>query len=178
MDTPADRDLVLRVRRGETDAYGALVRRHQQSVFNVCCRILHNAADAEDLAQDAFVRAYDKLATFDIDRDFGPWVRRIAANLSINALKRRQPGFPLDEERDTLPPETQPEHALDQTLQAEHLHAALARLPPHYRAAIELRHFHDMNYDEIAAALRLPLNTAKSHLFRARKLLADLLHEP
>lgn len=100
MTAPADRDLILRARRGETEAYGELVARHQTNVFNVCYRMLHNRHDAEDLAQEAFIRALDRLHTFDPEREFGPWIRRVATNLCLNHLEAQKPTAPLDEERD------------------------------------------------------------------------------
>ncbi|MBN8581071.1 MAG: hypothetical protein J0L96_10400, partial [Anaerolineae bacterium] len=72
MNAPTDRDLILRARRGDPEAYGDLVSRHQTGVFNVCYRILHNRADAEDLAQETFIRALDRLHTFDLEREFSP----------------------------------------------------------------------------------------------------------
>lgn len=180
MDAPDDRDLVRRVRRGEVDAFGDLVRRYQQSVFNVALRVLRNREDAEDLAQDAFIRAYERLDRYDIDRPFGPWVHRLTANLAINSLKRRRTLFELDEERDRTSPagHSAPEQALVRKERDRDLHAALTSLPAHYRAAIELRHFQEMSYQQIAAALGVPLNTARSHLYRGRRLLAERMERP
>ena len=81
MTAPTDRDLLVRAMRGDSGAFGELVTRYQASVFNVCYRILHERGEAEDLAQETFIRAYDRLHSFDLEREFGPWVRRIAANL-------------------------------------------------------------------------------------------------
>ena len=100
MGPQADIDLERRVCRGDVNAFGALVERYQLSVYNVYWRILRNQQDAEDLAQEAFVRGNEKLAQYDTSRPFGPWIHRIAANLSINALRKRKVLFPLDEERD------------------------------------------------------------------------------
>ena len=85
-DLPDDADLARRARRGEAAAYGELVRRHQQAVFNVCYRLLGHRQEAEDAAQEAFLRAYARLETFDLSRPFGPWMRRVAANLCLNHL--------------------------------------------------------------------------------------------
>ena len=90
MNAPSDRDLILRTKRGETEAFGELVTRYQTSVFNVCYRILHERGEAEDLAQEAFIRAYDRIHTFDIEREFGPWIRRVAANLCLNHLESQK----------------------------------------------------------------------------------------
>src|SRR5262245_32172101 len=97
MGEPADRTLVLRTRAGEVEAFGELVQRYQGSVFNVCYRLLGERREAEDLAQEAFLRAYQRLGTFDADRPLGPWLRRVAANLCLNHLQARDAtGLPLD----------------------------------------------------------------------------------
>jgi len=170
-----DWEWLSRARRGDPDAYGLIVRRYQTAVFNVCYRLLHDRAEAEDAAQEAFIRAYIRLETFDVTRPFGPWIKRVAANLCLNRLEARPPAaVELDEERDRAP-EGDPEAAREQTESAQAVRAAIASLPPRYRAAIELRHFQNLSYAEMAAALDLPLSDVKSHLFRARKLLAERL---
>ncbi len=81
MTAPTDRDLIVRARRCDGDAFSELVTRYQTNVFNVCYRILHERGEAEDLAQETFMRAYNRLDQFDLEREFGPWVRRVAAKL-------------------------------------------------------------------------------------------------
>ena len=178
MPDPSDRDLVLRARRGDADAFGELVRRTQTSVFNVCYRLTGERREAEDLAQEAFIRAYERLNTFDPDRPFGPWMRRVAANHCLNRLSPQPVAdVPLDEEHDE-DEHGRPETIREEREQAEIMRAAILALPPNYRAVIELRHFQDMSYDEIASALSISLSDVKSHLFRARKLLAEKIgHE-
>src|SRR3990172_13428339 len=100
MNTPSDRDLILQARRGAAEAFGELVTRYQMGVFNVCYRILHERGEAEDLAQETFMRAYDRIHTFDIEREFGPWIRRVAANLCLNHLESQKVTTELDDERD------------------------------------------------------------------------------
>lgn len=177
MNVPTDRDLTLHARRGEAEAYGELVTRHQTGVFNVCYRILHNRSDAEDLAQETFIRAFDKLHTFDLEREFGPWVRRVAANLCLNHIESQKPTAELDEERDE-DKSPRPEKQVEVKERGEEIRQALASLPSNYRIVVELRHYQEMSYDEIAAELKIPLSDVKSHLFRARKLLAEKLHAP
>ncbi|MBI3241992.1 MAG: sigma-70 family RNA polymerase sigma factor [Chloroflexi bacterium] len=175
MPDVSDRDLVLRARRGDAEAFGELVRRTQTSVFNVCYRLMGERREAEDLAQEAFIRAYERLGTFDPDRPFGPWMRRVAANHCLNRLSAQAPAdAPLDEERDE-DERGKPEAIREAREQAELVRAAILALPPNYRAVIELRHFQDMSYDEIAGLLSIPLSDVKSHIFRARKLLAEKL---
>jgi RNA polymerase sigma-70 factor, ECF subfamily len=175
MNAPSDRDLILLARRGETEAYGELVTRHQTSVFNVCYRILHERVEAEDMAQETFIRAHSRLNTFDLERPFGPWIRRVAANVCLNQLESQKSTSKLEDERDA--DETQgPEAVVEVHERSDQIRNALASLPSNYRAVVELRHYQEMSYDEIAAELKIPLSDVKSHLFRARKLLAEKLH--
>lgn len=185
-----DRQLVAQTLGGRPDAYGELVRRYQTAVYNVAYRLVGERQEALDLAQDAFVRAYHGLASFDPERPFGPWIARIATNVALAALgRRRVPTVPLgralgggDDEREpieaALPdPARGPEGDFLAAERGAELRRAILALPPHYRAVIELRHFQDRSYEEIAAALGLPLSDVKSHLFRARKLLRVALGE-
>jgi RNA polymerase sigma-70 factor (ECF subfamily) len=174
MDAPTDRDLILQARRGDAEAFGELVTRYQAGVFNVCYRMTNERREAEDLAQDTFMRVQSRLETFDLERDFGPWIRRVAANLCLNRLEAQKPVSELDEELDADPAQS-PEAALEVRERSEQIRGALASLPAQYRLVVELRHFQEMSYQEIADELRLPLSDVKSHLFRARKLLAERL---
>ncbi|MFN8383925.1 MAG: sigma-70 family RNA polymerase sigma factor [Anaerolineales bacterium] len=178
MTTPTDRDLILRARRGDAEgreAFGELVTRYQTSVFNVCYRILHERDEAEDLAQEVFIRAYDRIHTFDIEREFGPWIRRVAANLCLNHLEGQKVTAELDDERDADPAQL-PESVQEVRERSEQIRRALASLPAHYRIVVELRHYQELSYEEIAEELKIPLSDVKSHLFRARKILAEKLH--
>jgi RNA polymerase sigma-70 factor (ECF subfamily) len=177
MNAPPDRDLIQRARRGDAEAFGELVTRYQTNVFNVCHRILHERAEAEDMAQETFIRAQSRLSSFDIERPFGPWIRRVAANVCLNQLESQKPANQLDDERDADQTQ-QPEAAVEVRERSEQIRAALASLPARYRVVVELRHYQDLSYDEIAAELCIPLSDVKSHLFRARKLLAEKLHAP
>src|SRR5512136_956791 len=91
MQAAEDGVLIRQVRQGHLEAYGELVRRYQGSVFGVCYRMLGERQEAEDLAQDAFLRGYERLDSFDLAYPFGPWIRRVAANLCLNRLQRQQP---------------------------------------------------------------------------------------
>lgn len=178
LDT-SDPELVRRTRAGEVQAFGGLVQRYQQSVFGVCYRLLGERTEAEDLTQEAFIRAYQRLDSFDPTRPFGPWMRRLAANLCLNHLQLRRPELaPLDDELDAsvnASPAGDPAGELEAAQQSEAIRAALLDLPPQYRVVVELRHYQDLSYAEIAQTLDLPVSDVKSHLFRARKLLAQRL---
>ena len=174
MTAPTDRDLILRARRGDNDAFGELVTRYQTGVFNVCYRMTNERREAEDLAQETFLRIHSRLDQFDLEREFGPWVRRAAANLCLNHLESQKITAELDDDRDAGE-SSGPEAVVEVRERNEQIRAALASLPTNYRAVVELRHYQELSYDEIANELHIPLSDVKSHLFRARKLLAEKL---
>lgn len=183
-----ERALVARTLTGDDDAFAALVRIHQATVYNIAYRMVGQRETAQDLAQETFLRAFKALDTFDLSRPFGPWLYRIATNLSINWVKRaRLPMVSLDAphpavEDDAEPlaiPDTSAEPAarFDQAEMQTRLRKTILSLPPDYRVVIELRHFQEMSYEEMAEALNAPLGTVKTRLFRARRLLRDRLSE-
>jgi RNA polymerase sigma-70 factor (ECF subfamily) len=155
-------------------AFGELVTRYQTSVFNVCYRILHERGDAEDMSQETFLRAHARVHSFDVERPFGPWIRRVAANVCLNHLESQKVTVELDEDRDADESQS-PQGRVEVHERSEQIRAALASLPSSYRAVIELRHYQELSYDEIASELKIPLSDVKSNLFRARKLLAEKL---
>ncbi|MCJ7733959.1 MAG: RNA polymerase sigma factor [Anaerolineales bacterium] len=169
-----------RILKGDLDAYGELIQETQPSVFNVCYRVLGNRQEAEDLTQEAFLRAYQQLAHYDPARPFGPWMRTLAANLCYNHLKRGQLNrVPLEDERDSLrdDPQLGPEGALEISQEHRELYNKLWQLPYNQRITLELRHFQRLSYQEMAKVLGLPINTVRSHLYRGRQKLAELLEE-
>ncbi len=176
METLPDRDLILRIRRGETEAFGELIHRTQTAVFNVCFRLLGERREAEDLTQETFLRAWERLHTFNAERPFLPWIRRVAANLCLNHLAARPTAdLEVNEERDSAHTDPLPPQQAEARERSDEIRAALLDLPHRYRIVIELRHFQELSYDEIAHSLNRPLSDVKSDLFRARKLLAEKL---
>ena len=183
MSSAPESELAQRAANGDEVAFAEIVRLHQQVVYNVAYRMLGNTHDAEDAVQDALIRAYQFFDRFDTDRPLSPWLKRIAVNVCLNRLNAEKPASSLDE---NLPPPKDP-HPGPETQTTEHqrgerIRAEIVRLPSHYRAVIELRHFQELSYEEIASTLDRPLSSVKSDLFRARKILAerlkDLNHEP
>ena len=175
-----EKGLAGRVLKGDLDAYGALIQEHQASVFNVCYRITGNRQEAEDLTQESFFRAYQKLSRYDPSRPFGPWMRTLAANLCYNHIKKsRLQRVPLEDEKDQIKdnPSTDPENLLEMSQEHRELYQALWKLPDNQRIALELRHFQGLSYQDMAEALNLPLNTVRSHLYRGRQNLAEILKE-
>lgn len=182
-----ERDLIVRAQRGDVEAFGELVGRYQSAVFNVAYRMVGNRADAEDAAQETFLRAFRAIGRFDVERPLAPWLKRIATNHCLNWLQTARmkttsvvtdmhyPG----EEAETMDRYAQarplPEQLVIRRETAEQIRNAILQLPPHYRAVIELRHFQNLSYDEIADTLDRSLSNVKSDLYRARKTLAELL---
>lgn len=173
-----DRDLAERARHGDADAFGELVSRHQTAVFNVAYRLLGVREDAEDAAQEALWRAFSAFDGFDTSRRLAPWLKQIAVNVCLSRLETARPeaSLPDDDERLPAPPgEGDPEQAAQASELSARVRAEILGLPPRFRAVIELRHFQELSYDEMAAALHRPLSDVKSDLFRARKWLAGRL---
>lgn len=171
-----DAQLVTLALQGNRDAYGELVRRHQSSAYNVARRVVGDSQDALDVTQDAFVRAYDALATFDSARPFTPWLHTIVTNLALNFAQRRRPAqsLELETEHHADDARANPEARALASEQQQRVRRALMELPPIWRAVIELRHFQDLSYKEISDALNIPVSDVKSHLFRARQKLKQL----
>jgi RNA polymerase sigma-70 factor (ECF subfamily) len=180
MAVAGEKKLIQQVQKGNLDAYGEIVREYQTSVFNVCLRILGDIQEAEDLTQEAFLRAYRNISQYDSFRPFGPWMRVLAANLCYNHLKKaRLARAPLEDERGFphQEPLRMPESLLEFSQEHQELYQKLWQLPEIQRYALELRHFQGLSYQEMAATLNIPLNTVRSHLYRARRKLAESLKE-
>jgi RNA polymerase sigma-70 factor (ECF subfamily) len=176
MPSTEERVLVLRSLHGDREAFGEIVHLHQQAVFGVAYRMLGNVHDAEDAAQEAFIRAYRFLDAFEPDRPLGPWLNRITFNVCMNRLETGKQLLDIDEEAASSP-EPDPERQAVVRDSKERIRYELDRLPLRYRAAIELRHFQEMSYADIAKQLHRSLADVKSDLFRARKLLAERLRD-
>jgi len=171
-----DCELARRAQQGDAEAYGELVRRYQSNVYNVCYRLTGERREAEDMAQETFLRAFLHFAQYDPARPFGAWIRRVATNLCINHYQMlKTASLPLDEEleRPAAGRQITPESLHLQAETSEKVRAAIQSLPPIYRVVIELRHFQDLSYTEIAELLNLPLSDVKSYLFRARRSLVE-----
>ncbi len=165
-------------RKGESDAFTNLVEAYQTPVYNLCYRMLGEAGEAEDAAQESFWRAYQSLSKYDPQRPFLTWLLSIAAHYCIDQLRRRR----LDTlSMDLLPEEAipdlgtpTPESSFNQTEEQRHLRALLGRLSPQDRAAIIMRYWYDLSDEEIGQALSLSISAVKSRLHRARRELAQL----
>jgi RNA polymerase sigma-70 factor (ECF subfamily) len=174
---PGQADWVARATEGDASAFAMLVEAYQAPVFHLCLRMLGNREDAEDAAQESFLRAYRGLKRYDPARPFGTWLLSIASHYCIDMLRKRRLTFVSVEEE--MPPGQEadphpgPEEALSLVQRREGLSRMLGTLTPQDRAAIVLRYWFDLSYEEIAAALNLTVPAAKSRLHRARRTLAE-----
>ena len=167
----------MAAQKGDSTAFFNIVDAYQQPVYNLCYRMLGDAVEAEDGAQETFLRAYTKLNTYNPARKFSSWLFSIASHYCIDRLRRRR--YQMIS-WDDLPPwrwlpanEPQPEEVTLKHEADETLHHLLETLPADYRAATILRYWHDMSYDEIADTLDTTVSAVKSRLFRARQMLAQ-----
>lgn len=167
------RGLITRCLRGEQAAIGELVDRYREPVFGLCLRMLGQRQDAEDVAQETFLRAVRSLHCWDPGREFGPWLLAIAGNRCRTALaaRRRRPAF-VAETGDW--PDPRPSSTADGTV-TEEVRAALVDLRDEYRRAFLLYHVEQRNYAEIAESLNCPVGTVKTWVHRARLELVEAL---
>lgn len=169
--------LLARAKGGDLSAFEEIVRRYQRRVYGVALRVVRRHDVADDVVQEAFLRAHRALASFDLERPFGPWICRIAANLAVNHVRSpeaREEGLPEDHGERVAECGDPLDGVLDQEALAV-LAGALARLPAEQRAVFVLRAMEEMSYKEIAEALGLSMGTVMSRLFRARQRLAESL---
>lgn len=184
----SDLSLVRRVQRGERGAYDLLVLKYQHKVVKLVMRYLGDAADAEDVAQEAFIKAYRALPQFRGDSAFYTWLYRIAINTAKNALAARNRNpvtYDLDVQGNDeaaemigklKDPETPEGLALTEEIR-NIVNAAISELPEDLRTAIVLRELEGMSYEEIAAAMDCPVGTVRSRIFRAREAIDRKLRE-
>jgi RNA polymerase sigma-70 factor, ECF subfamily len=185
---PADADDLEAIRAvltGDEDAFRRLVDKYSPSIFNLAYRMTGDPADAEDLAQEAFLQAYSKLGDFRVGARFHPWLYTIALNLCRNHLRRKAivRWLPLYTERGDDPPTTldppdqalNPEQALLDQEGDKRLAEAIAALPVKYREVFVLRQSEGLSYEEIAQVTGLPMGTVEVRLYRARNRLIQSL---
>ena len=164
-----DNGLVRRTLEGDRDAFGVLVERYQAQVYTIAWRMLGVKEEAEDVAQAAFLKAYEKLGTFDPRYKFFSWIYRIAHNESVNAIERRSRMQALDEGL-----ESADGHAESPDL-PELVQKCLSKLDVHHRSILVLKYVRDLPYEEIGAILGIPAKTVKSRLFSARAMLREIM---
>ena len=170
-------------RQGDKVAFGKLIEAYQGPVYNLAYRMLSNSGEAEEAAQEAFIRAFTRLDSYNPAHKFSTWLLSITSNYCIDQLrKRRAILLSIDE---PLPPhpalsadqEKRPESQLIMNEQQSMVQSLLEELAPDYRQAVVLRYWHELSYEEIAEMMDTTVSAIKSRLFRARKQLAEIALE-
>jgi len=173
-----EQELIARAQAGDAAAFEALVVEHQRYVYNLALRVVANPQEAEDLAQDAFVRAWLALPNFKGQSQLRTWLYRIVTNLCFNrlpSLRRELLAIGEDVLAEYPADEFDPAHAFESDETRSLLHRQIDRLDPSYRMLIVLRYQQDLSYDEIAGVLNVPVGTVRTGLFRAKERLRSAL---
>ena len=176
---------INQVVKGDQNAFGEIVELYKDKVFQLCFRMLGNRHEAEDMAQEAFVRAYVNIHRFNIQMKFSTWLYRIATNLCIDRIRKKKPDYFLDAEvagteglnmysiiaDDSVLPEDEVESLeLQETIQDE-----ILKLPEKYRSVIVLKYIEELSLKEISNILDLPIGTVKTRIHRGREALRKQL---
>lgn len=178
-----DNRLIAECREGNTAAFGELVSRYQDRLFNSVLRLCDNAEDARDVVQEAFLHAYQSLQTFKGDALFFTWLYRIAVNTAISMKRKKRVVLriqPTGEDGNAIDPldpsETnRPGHAIEMAEEERRVHDALAKLSPEHRSVLVMKDMEGMKYEEMAEILGVPVGTIRSRLHRARLEMRDIL---
>lgn len=184
MDTIIRR-IIQDVKKGDQQAFAELVELYKDKVYQISYRMVGNVHEAQDIAQEAFLRAYMNIETYDVDRKFSTWLFRIVTNLSIDRLRKKKPDYYMDQEvegttgltlssqiaaTDELPEDQVITYELQDWIQGE-----ILNLPSKYRSAIILKYIEDLSLKEISDVLDLPIATVKTRIHRGREALRKRL---
>ena len=160
------RDILLRARMGDREAFRSILESTQKLAFNIAYRLTYNATDAEDATQEVYLRLFRNFPQYDAEQPFLPWFRRLCTNCVLNWKEKRRPTVELPElsVRDGAPADP-----------SGRLRQAIRELPPEYQSCVTLKYLEDLGINEIAATLQVPPGTVKTWLFRAREILVQKL---
>ncbi|MDQ0216685.1 RNA polymerase sigma-70 factor (ECF subfamily) [Oikeobacillus pervagus] len=176
---------IKQVMKGDQNAFGEIVELYKDKVFQICYRMLGNRHEAEDIAQEAFLRAFVNIHRFDLKRKFSTWLYRIATNLCIDRIRKKKPDFHLDAEVEGTEGLTMysqiaskdrlPEEEVEGLELQEEIQKAILTLSDKYRSIIVLRYIEELSLKEISDILDLPLGTVKTRVHRGREALRKQL---
>ncbi|CAI6232783.1 RNA polymerase sigma factor SigW [Bacillus subtilis] len=178
---------IKQVKKGDQDAFADIVDIYKDKIYQLCYRMLGNVHEAEDIAQEAFIRAYVNIDSFDINRKFSTWLYRIATNLTIDRIRKKKPDYYLDAEvagtegltmysqiaaDGVLPEDTVVSLELSNTIQQK-----ILKLPDKYRTVIVLKYIDELSLIEIGEILNIPVGTVKTRIHRGREALRKQLRD-
>ncbi|WP_341300911.1 RNA polymerase sigma factor SigW [Lysinibacillus sp. FSL H8-0500] len=177
---------IKQVLKGDQSAFADIVSLYQHKLYQVCYRMLSNKQESEDITQEAFVRAYMNLHTFDQKRKFSTWLYRIATNLCIDRIRKKKPDYYLDAEvagtegldmySQIAADDQLPEEQLEQMELQDRIQYEIGRLPDKYRSVIVLKYIEELSLQEISEILDMPLGTVKTRIHRGREALRKQLN--
>lgn len=176
-DVKAEEILVRSAAGGNSQAFAELVKRYHRRVAALGMSFFKNAADTEDFVQDVFIKVYTKLRDFRGESRFSTWLLRIGYTTAINSIKRRKEYLPLGDETILWDQDYTPEEMQMRRLTIETVRESITELPERFAVCLDMYFFYDMAYGDISEVTGLPLNTVKSHIFRAKKLLKEKLEK-
>ncbi|MFC0190472.1 RNA polymerase sigma factor SigW [Fictibacillus aquaticus] len=180
-------NMVSQVRNGDRDAYEGIVDLFKDKIYQLCYRMTGNRHEAEDLAQEAFLRAYMNIDKYNGDYKFSTWLFRIATNLCIDRLRKKKPDYSLDAEvpgtdgatmySQLATKEPLPEEKVTESEKRMELQTEIMKLPEKYRTAILMKYMEDMSLEEISKAMDIPVPTVKTRIHRGREALKKVFQQ-
>lgn len=175
-------ELIHQICNGNPQAFRYLVKQYERLVFHVAARLLNRQEDLEDVCQEVFINVYQKLPNFRGDSKLSTWIATIAYRVSVNHLKKRKPGTEInDYEREFLHEdmitEEHPQKIAEKQELKLYVHKMVDKLPEQYKTVLSLYHLEEMGYKEIVEITGLPEGTVKNYIFRARKMLKNMLEK-
>ncbi|MED2947419.1 RNA polymerase sigma factor SigW [Bacillus subtilis] len=178
---------IKQVKKGDQDAFADIVDIYKDKIYQLCYRMLGNVHEAEDIAQEAFIRAYVNIDSFDINRKFSTWLYRIATNLTIDRIRKKKPDYYLDAEvagTEGLTMYSQiaadgvlPEDAVVSLELSNTIQQKILKLPDKYRTVIVLKYIDELSLIEIGEILNIPVGTVKTRIHRGREALRKQLRD-
>lgn len=172
-----DFSLVKRVIKGDNTAFAQLISLYERRVRAMGYSFFKNSADTDDFVQDVFLKVYTKLSSFRGDSQFSTWLIRVAYNTAVNSKKRRKEYASLSENFELLDLDYGPEETQLRKITADAVRSAINELPENYNICLDMYFFYDFAYNEISVITGLPVNTIKSNVFRAKKILKTKLED-
>ncbi|BAU27161.1 RNA polymerase sigma-70 factor (ECF subfamily) [Aneurinibacillus soli] len=172
-----DEQLIRSAQNGDRDSLVRLLEEIEHSVYRTAFYIVGNEQDAMDASQEALIRIYTKIDTYQEKAKFSTWVQRIVTNVCIDKFRKKKETISIDQHELMLYDKQNVEQEVERAGMAVEVREAIKRLPDHQRTVVTLRYMQDLSYGEIAEVMNMPLNTVKSYLYRARQQLQELLHE-
>ncbi|RKD23977.1 RNA polymerase subunit sigma [Ammoniphilus oxalaticus] len=170
-------ELIRAAQTGDTDALIQLLREIENEIYRTAFYVLKNQQDAMDASQEALIRIYKNIKSYQAKAKFSTWTQRIVMNVCMDHFRRKRDAVSIDEHEFPLEDDANVEEEVQLSHMAKDIQDAINLLPSRQRQVVILRYLQDFSYAEISETLELPINTVKSHLFRARQQLKELLSD-